>query len=180
VRATVLPMADAPVRTSVRSGGRWIPFQEFMVRERAALPIEDVRYDGAAAASVAPEALAAIAAARAIVIGPSNPVISIGPMLAVPGLAEALRAAPAPVVAVSPIVGGEILKGPSAHFLAWAEVPLEAAGVAGFYGDLLDGMVSDEDADLPIATLNVETLLSDPARRAAVARDVLAFAEGLR
>src|SRR4051794_4761017 len=111
VRATVLPMADAPVRTSVRSGGRWVPFQEVMVRERAALPIEDVRYDGAAAASVAPEALAAIAAARAIVIGPSNPVISIGPMLAVPGLAEALRAAPAPVVAVSPIVGGEILKG---------------------------------------------------------------------
>jgi LPPG:FO 2-phospho-L-lactate transferase len=181
VRATVLPMADAPVRTSVRSGERWVPFQEFMVRERAALPIEDVRYDGAADAVAPPEVLAALAHARAIVVGPSNPVISIGPILAVPGVAEALRGAAAPVVAVSPIVGGQILKGPSADFLAWADVELSAAGIAEYYGDLLDGLVSDEDAsDLPLSTLQTDTLLDEPAARAAVARRVLEFAEGLR
>jgi LPPG:FO 2-phospho-L-lactate transferase len=176
VRASVLPMADAPVRTSVR----WLPFQEFMVRERAALPIEDVRYDGAADAAVTPEAQAAIAGARAIIVGPSNPVISIGPILAVPGMAEALRAATAPVVALSPVVGGQILKGPSADFLDWADVPLSAAGIAEYYGDLLDGLVADEDASaLPLPTLQTDTLLDDPARRAAVAEAVLRFAEGL-
>jgi LPPG:FO 2-phospho-L-lactate transferase len=181
VGATVLPMADAPVRTSVRSGDRWVPFQEFMVRERALLPIEDVRYDGAADAAAPPEALAALAAARAIVVGPSNPVISIGPILAVPGMAEALRDAAAPVVAVSPVVGGQILKGPSADFLAWADVELSAAGVAEYYGDLLDGLVSDEDAaGLPLPTLQADTLLDEPAARAAVAAETLAFAEGLR
>jgi LPPG:FO 2-phospho-L-lactate transferase len=180
VRASVLPMADAPVRTSVRSGERWVPFQEFMVRERAALPIEDVRYDGAADAAVTPEAQAAIAGARAIIVGPSNPVISIGPILAVPGMAEALRAATAPVVALSPVVGGQILKGPSADFLDWADVPLSAAGIAEYYGDLLDGLVADEDASaLPLPTLQTDTLLDDPARRAAVAEAVLRFAEGL-
>jgi LPPG:FO 2-phospho-L-lactate transferase len=181
VRAAVLPMADAPVRTTVRSGERWVPFQEFMVRERAALPIEDVRYEGAADAAAPPEALAALAAARAIVVGPSNPVISIGPILAVPGVAEALRAATAPVVAVSPVVGGEILKGPSAAFLAWADVELSAAGIAEYYGDLLDGLVSDEDASaLPLPTLQTDTLMNSPEARAAVAQRVLEFAGGLR
>jgi LPPG:FO 2-phospho-L-lactate transferase len=181
IDATVLPMADAPVRTSVKSGDRWVPFQEFMVRERAALPIHDVRYDGAADASVSPEVAGAIAAARVIVVGPSNPVISIGPILAVPGMAEALRAAPAPVVAVSPIVGGQVLKGPTRPFLEWAGVSLDAAGVAGYYGDLLDGLVADEDAgDLAIPSLRAATLLGDGDQRARVARDVLSFAEGLR
>ncbi|HWI71877.1 MAG TPA: 2-phospho-L-lactate transferase CofD family protein, partial [Baekduia sp.] len=180
VRAHVLPMADAPVRTSVQSGDRWVPFQEFMVRERAALPIDDVRYDGAAGASVTPEVASALRNAKAIVVGPSNPVISIGPILAVPGMAEALRAAPAPVVAVSPVVGGQILKGPSKPFLEWAGVPLDASGIAGYYGDLLDGIVADDATDLPIPALRIDTLLSDPERRATLARKVLSFAEGLR
>jgi LPPG:FO 2-phospho-L-lactate transferase len=181
IGATVLPMADAPVRTSVRSGDRWVPFQEFMVRERAALPIDDVHYEGAASASLSPEVAAALTAARAIIVGPSNPVISIGPILAVPGMAEALRAAPAPVVAVSPVVGGQILKGPSKPFLEWAGVELDAAGIAGYYGDLLDGIVADEDAgDLAIPALRTDTLLGDADRRTRVARDVLSFAEGLR
>jgi LPPG:FO 2-phospho-L-lactate transferase len=183
VGAAVLPMADRPVRTAVKSGDRWLPFQEFMVRERAALPIDDVRYDGAADATATPEVLGALANARAIIVGPSNPVISIGPILAVPGLAEAVRSAPAPVVAVSPVVGGQILKGPSKPFLEWAGVSLDAPGIAGYYGDLLDGIVADEaiaDGALTIPALQVDTLLSDPERRASVARDVLAFAEGLR
>ncbi|HWH93938.1 MAG TPA: 2-phospho-L-lactate transferase [Baekduia sp.] len=181
VTARVLPMADAPVRTSVRSGNRWVPFQEFMVRERAALPIDDVRYDGAASATATADVLAAVAAAKAIIVGPSNPVISIGPILAVPGMAEALRSAPAPVVAVSPVVGGQILKGPSADFLAWADVSLDAQGIAGYYGDLLDGLVADEDATgLGLPVLRTDTLLGDPQQRRRVAREVLAFAEALR
>jgi LPPG:FO 2-phospho-L-lactate transferase len=181
VRAQVLPMADQPVRTSVRSGDRWVPFQEFMVRERAALPIDDVRYDGAADASVPPEVASALGNARAIVVGPSNPVISIGPILAVPGMAAALREAPAPVVAVSPVVGGQVVKGPTEPFLAWAGVTLDAPGIASFYGDLLDGLVTDESAPgltLPVATM--DTMMGDAAARERVARDVLAFAEGLR
>jgi LPPG:FO 2-phospho-L-lactate transferase len=179
--ATVLPMADAPVRTSVRSGDRWVPFQEFMVRERAALAIDDVRYDGIAEATVSPEVLAAVAAARAVIVGPSNPVISIRPILAVPGMADALRSAAAPVVAISPVVGGQILKGPSKPFLDWAGGSTDAAGIAAYYGDLLDGLVADEDvAGLGIPALQTETLLADPAGRARVAETVLRFAEGLR
>jgi LPPG:FO 2-phospho-L-lactate transferase len=181
VRARVVPMADAPVRTSVRSGERWVPFQEFMVRERAALPIDDVRFDGAAAATVPPEALQAINNARAIVVGPSNPVISIRPILSVPGMADALRAAAAPVVAVSPVVGGAVVKGPTEPFLAWAGVELSAAGVAGYYGDLLDGIVADEAAPgLAIPVRETDTLMGDAAARQRVAAEVLAFAEGLR
>jgi LPPG:FO 2-phospho-L-lactate transferase len=182
IGARVLPMADAAVRTSVRSGDRWIPFQEFMVRERAALPIDDVRYDGAADARVPAEIATALANARAIVVGPSNPVISIGPILAVPGMAEALRSARAPVVGVSPIVGGEVVKGPTRPFLDWAGVTLDAVGIASFYGDLLDGLVADEDVPggaLSIPTLKTDTLLADPEARARVAAETLAFAEGL-
>jgi LPPG:FO 2-phospho-L-lactate transferase len=180
VRARVLPMADAPVRTSVRSGQRWVPFQEFMVRERAALPIDDVRYEGVEVATLAPEARDAIAHARAIVVGPSNPIISIRPILAVPGMADALRAAPAPVVAVSPFVGGQVVKGPTEPFLAWAGVAPDAGGVAGYYGDVLDGVVADErvgDLDLPL--LETDTLMADAAARARVAGEVLGFAEAL-
>ncbi len=119
------------------------------MRERAALPIDDVRYDGIEAASVPPEALAAVAAAKAIIVGPSNPVISIRPILAVPGMADALRATAAPVVAISPVVGGQVLKGPTKPFLEWAGVAVDAAGVAGYYGDLLDGLVADEHARRP-------------------------------
>jgi LPPG:FO 2-phospho-L-lactate transferase len=181
LRARVLPMSDRPVRTSVRSGERWVAFQEFMVRERAALPIEDVRYDGVEAAAPPAEAFEAIAAARAIVIGPSNPIISIRPILAVPGMTDALHAAPAPVVAVSPFVGGQVVKGPTEPFLAWAGVPADAAGVAGYYGDVLDGVVADERPprlDLPL--LETDTLMGDAAARARVAAEVLHFAEGLK
>jgi LPPG:FO 2-phospho-L-lactate transferase len=181
LRAKVLPMADAPVRTSVRSGDRWVPFQEFMVRERAAIPIDDVRFDGLDAAAPPPEALAALAAARVIVVGPSNPVISIRPILSVPGMADALRSATAPVVAMSPVVGGRVVKGPTEPFLDWAGVSADAAGVAGYYGDVLDGFVADEPIDgVDLPLLQIDTLMADAAGRARVAADVLRFAEGLR
>ena len=145
-------MCDEPVRTHVKARGTWHPFQEFMIRERAAGPVEDVELRGIEQARPTPEVLEALAAADVVIIGPSNPVISIGPILAVPGLREAMRA---PVVAVSPLVRGAVLKGPTDEFLAWAGHPLTSEGIAAHYAGLLDGLVADERAD------SVPTLVTD-------------------
>jgi LPPG:FO 2-phospho-L-lactate transferase len=181
LRARVLPMCDQPVRTRVLARGQWVPFQEFMIRERAEGPVDGVELAGIEAARATEEALEAIAAARALVLGPSNPVISIRPILDVPGLAAALRAAPAPVVAVSPIVDGQVLKGPTADFMAWAGLPLGAAGVAQAYAGLLDGIVADEPLpeDEEIVTLQTDTRMPDAAARRRVAHEVLSFVEDL-
>jgi LPPG:FO 2-phospho-L-lactate transferase len=179
VTARVLPMCDEPVRTRVRNPAGWHGFQEFMIRERAAGPVDDVAFDGIEAAQPTPAVLAAIASARAIVIGPSNPVISIGPILAVHGIRDAIRAAPSPVVAVSPLVRGAVLKGPTDAFLAWAGHPLSSEGIAAHYEGLLDGLVADERAEsLPTLVTDVE--MADDAARRRVAREALAFATALR
>ena len=122
--------------------------------------------------------LDALRTARAIVIGPSNPVISIGPILAVPGVRDALRAAPAPVVAVSPLVGGEVLKGPTAAFMAWAGWSLDAGGIATAYDGLLDGLVSDTRTDA-LPTLETDVAMPDAAGRARLAEETLQFALAL-
>jgi len=180
VGARVLPMSDDQVRTWIRTGDAgWTGFQEFMVRERATGLIDGLEYRGAEQATPSAEALAAIAGASAIVIGPSNPLASIGPILAVPGIREALIASEAPVVAVSPIVGGEVLKGPTAQFMAFAALELSAAGVADFYGEMLDGMVADENVT-GLATLLTDTRMDDAAARTRVAQETLSFTEGLR
>jgi LPPG:FO 2-phospho-L-lactate transferase len=178
VRAQVLPMSDDPVRTWVRNPTGWHPFQEFMIREQAGGVIEGLEFRGAEQAAPSERALAAIAGARAIVIGPSNPLASIAPILAVPGIRDALVAAEAPVVAVSPIVGGQTLKGPTASFMAFAALDLSADGVSDFYGELLDGMVADE-AVHGLATLQSDTRMHDASSRATVAEQTLRFAEAL-
>jgi LPPG:FO 2-phospho-L-lactate transferase len=149
-----------------------------MIRQRATGIVEGLEFRGAEQATPGAQALAAIERARAIVIGPSNPLASIAPILAVPGIREALVAASAPVLAVSPIVGGEVLKGPTAAFMAFAALDCSADGVADFYGDLLDGLVADENvARLP--TLQIETRMDDATARARVAGQVLDFATAL-
>jgi LPPG:FO 2-phospho-L-lactate transferase len=179
VEARVLPPTDAPVRTQVRARGAWLGFQAFMIREGARGPVEGVEVAGAGAAAPTPEALAAIASASAVVIGPSNPVISIGPILAVPGIAAALRATPAPVVAVSPLVRGAVLKGPTDSFMQWAGHPLSADGIVAHYEGLIDGLVSDERAsDVP--TLETDVEMADATARRRVARETLVFAAALR
>ena len=178
VPARVLPMCDEPVRTWVRARGGWFAFQPFMIRERAAGPVEDVALHGIGAARATPEVLEAVAAARAIVIGPSNPVISIGPILAVPGVRDAVRAARAPVVAVSPLVRGQVLKGPTDQFLAWAGHPMSSDGIAAHYEGLLDGLVADERAN-GLPTLETDVEMGDPAARRRVARETLDFAAAL-
>jgi len=179
LRARVLPMSDDPVRTWVRSGDAgWCGFQEFMIREHAAGLVEGLEFRGAEQAAPSAEALAAIAAARAIVIGPSNPLASIGPILAVPGLHDALVAADAPVVAVSPIVGGEVLKGPTASFMAFAALECTADGVADFYGELLDGIVADENVGR-LPCMQIDTRMDDDTARRRVAEETLSFALAL-
>jgi LPPG:FO 2-phospho-L-lactate transferase len=178
VPARVLPMADQPVRTRVLARGRWVPFQEFMIRERGEGPVDGVELQGIEAARAPQAVLDAIAGARAIVLGPSNPVISIRTILEVPGMTDAVRAAAAPVVAVSPLVGGEVLKGPTAAFMAWAGLPASAAGTARAYEGLLDGMVADEPVE-GLPALQIDTRMDDAAARVRVAEDVLRFAEAL-
>ena len=179
LRARVLPMSDAPVRTWVMSGDRWTSFQEFMIRGRAEGPVDGMELRGIEAATPPPEVLEAIASARAIVIGPSNPVISINPILEVPGMREAIAASPAKVVAVSPLVDGAVVKGPTEAFMAWAGFELTAAGIAGYYGGVLDGMVTDESDAGSLPVVVTDTLMADAAARRRLAEETLRFAEAL-
>ena len=174
----VLPMCDAPVRTRVMAGGRWLPFQEFMIRSGGAGPVEDVDFHGARNARPTPEVLDAIATARAIVIGPSNPVISIGPILAVRGIRAALNDSPAPVVAVSPLVAGAVVKGPTKAFMEWADRPLTSDGIAAHYEGVIDGLVADQRTQrLPV--LETDVLMDSPGARRRVADETLRFALAL-
>ena len=178
VGAAVLPMSDAPVRTRVLAGGRWWPLQEFMIVRRGEGPVQEVDFRHAAAAAPTPEVLAALADASAIVIGPSNPVISIGPILAVPGLADAIRASAAPVVAVSPLVRGAAVKGPTAACLRYAGHGVDSDGIAATYAGLIDGLVADARAtDAP--TLETDVELNAPESRTRVAEATLRFAASL-
>jgi LPPG:FO 2-phospho-L-lactate transferase len=178
VRARVLPMSDQPVRTRVLAHDRWWPLQEFLIKGKGEGPVGGVDFRGAPAARPTPEVLEAIAEASAIVIGPSNPVISIGPILAVDGIRAALRETRAPIVAVSPLVRGEVVKGPTEPFMAWAGQPLTSAGIAATYIDTLDGLVADERTDaLPV--LETDVLMDGAAGRARLAEETLRFAQAL-
>jgi LPPG:FO 2-phospho-L-lactate transferase len=177
VHARVLPMSDEPVRTRVMAQDRWWSLQEYLIRCEHK-PVQDVEFRGAGAARATPECLAAIATADAIVVGPSNPVISIGPILAVGGLREALDASAAPVVAVSPIVAGSVLKGPTADFLAWRGVPASGDGIAAVYEGLVDGIVCD-DAVEGLPSLRTELLMEGADGRRELAAATLAFARAL-
>jgi LPPG:FO 2-phospho-L-lactate transferase len=178
VAARVLPMSDLPVRTKVNAHGRWWPFQEFMIKAGGAGPIDDVDFHGARSAPPTPEVLDAIEQAEAIVIGPSNPIISIGPMLALERLHQAIRDSSAPVVAVSPLVQGEVVKGPTRPFMEWAGQPLTSDGVAACYEPLLDGLVADERTGR-VPVLETDVMLGDADARRRVAGETLRFALAL-
>lgn len=180
IPASVLPMSDEPVRTVVTAGGREIGLQEFLIREGGRGPIEAIAFDGIEAARPSAEVLEQVAAARAIVIGPSNPVISIGPILALEGMREALAAADAPVVAVSPIVGGKVLKGPTAECMAAWGLEADAAGIGEAWAGVADLLISDEPAgDSPVPVRVHPTLMDNHERREELARATLQAAEAL-
>jgi LPPG:FO 2-phospho-L-lactate transferase len=183
VEARVLPMSDAPVRTKVLTAAGRRDLQEYLIIDRGEPEVLGVELEGIEHAEPTREVLDALRTAEAIVIGPSNPVISIGPILAVPGLRDAIAASPAPVVAVSPYVAGKVVKGPTDRFMEAIGRPTTAAGVASLYAGLIDGMVVDEgDPDPPpveVATLGAATLMEGASGRARLARIVLDYAESL-
>jgi LPPG:FO 2-phospho-L-lactate transferase len=183
VAAQVLPMSEEPVRTSVITAAGRRGLQEYLIVDGGQPDVNGVELDGIAEAEPTPEALTALADAEAIVIGPSNPVISIGPILAVPGMREAIAASGAPVVAVSPYVAGQVVKGPTERFMAAVGRPSNAAGVASLYAGLIDAMVVDEDDPGPppseIPTLAARTLMDGAPGRARLARIVLDYASEL-
>ena len=184
VATRILPMADEPVRTRVRTADGWLAFQDWFVRLRADPPVLEVAFDGVERARVTPEAEAAFARADAIVICPSNPLVSIAPILAVPGIRDAIGAARGRgvrVAAVSPIVGGKALRGPADRMLAALGEEVSALGVARRYVGLVDAFVIDEaDASLAPAierlgldAIVAPSVMSDDASREALARVVL-------
>jgi len=176
----VIPMSDDPVRTQVKLDGRWLPFQEFMISKggKRGAEIEDVELIGMDEARPSPEALSAIERSDAIVLGPSNPVISIGPILAVPGIQEAVADSGAPVVAVSPFVHGRAVKGPTEDFCRWAGLPLGTECVFEAYSDLIGGAVADEPARDGVVHVT-ETLMDTPDARRRLAEETLEFAASL-
>jgi LPPG:FO 2-phospho-L-lactate transferase len=183
----VLPMADEPVRTEVRTDDGWLEFQEYFVHRHQAPEVHEVRFQGVDVATATTEVRGALAAASVIVIAPSNPLVSVGPVLAVPGIADGIHAARrrgVPVIAVSGIVGGKALKGPADRMLASLGHESSALGVARLYRDLVDIFVLDTiDADhapaiesLGLRALVTDTIMSDDAGRARLAGEVLAAA----
>jgi LPPG:FO 2-phospho-L-lactate transferase len=144
VTARVLPMSDQPVRTRVLGPDGWLDFQEYFVREKAQVEVRDIVYEGSGAARAAAGVLEAIAGAHAVIVCPSNPVTSVGPILAVPGIADALARSPATAIAVSPIVGGDAVSGPAGRLMASRGLPVSAAGVARAYASWLDVLILDE------------------------------------
>ena len=181
VRSRILPMSDEPVRTRIRSTTGWLSFQEFFVKEKARVEILDVAYAGADAARPAPGVVEAISEARAVVVCPSNPVTSIGPILAVPGVAGALTATRAVVLAISPIVAGAAVSGPAGALMAAKGLAVSAAGVATAYGRWLDVMVIDRQDQaltpellrLGVSPVVTSTVMTDRQREVALARAVL-------
>ncbi|HMH52525.1 MAG TPA: 2-phospho-L-lactate transferase [Candidatus Acidoferrum sp.] len=181
VGPAVVPMSDDRVRTRIRTPMGWLTFQEYFVRDKAQVDVLEVAYDGAADARSAPDVPAAIAGADAVVVCPSNPVTSVGPILAVPGIAAALETTRARIVAVSPIVGGAAVSGPAGQLMAARGLPVSPLGVARAYAPWLDALLiarGDADCVSALRAAGVEPvladiLMTDRASEAALARAVL-------
>jgi LPPG:FO 2-phospho-L-lactate transferase len=185
ISSRLLPMSDDPVRTTVHSGGRALPFQDYFVRLRCEVPVERLSFDGAVTAHLNPlvEAMRGAQAPEAIVICPSNPYLSIDPILSVPSMRDWIEDTGAPVIAVSPIVGGAAIKGPAAKIMQELNVQPSATSVAAHYRGLIDGLVIDSvDAAhagaieaMGIAARVTETVMRSIDDRKMLAESCLAF-----
>jgi len=177
----ILPMSDQPVATHIKTPIGLLHFQEYMVKRRCADEVQDVVFVGAQEAKPAPGVLDALREAEAILIAPSNPIVSIGSILSVPGIHNVLHEAKGMVVAVSPIVGGAPIKGPADKLMRGLGLDVSAVGVARHYRDFLDVMVIDEQdknlvtsiEDLGIPTVVTDTIMRDSATKKALAQTVL-------
>jgi LPPG:FO 2-phospho-L-lactate transferase len=187
IQSRIVPMTDDRVATLVETPAGTLEFQDYFVGRRQSDDVLGVTFAGIERATAHPDALAAILEADAVVIAPSNPIVSVAPILATPGLREVLADTPAPIVAISPIVGGHALKGPAAQMLATLGHEVSSLGVARLYADLIDGLVIDEvDRDLGPGielldprVLVTATVMGDEADRRRLAIEVLDFAASL-
>jgi LPPG:FO 2-phospho-L-lactate transferase len=187
ISAQIVPMTDDRLRTRVRTRDGWLDFQRYFVEQQCRPEVLEIMFDGVAKAAPHPDLLSTIEhpALRAVVICPSNPFISIEPILSLARVRQALRACAAPVIAIAPIVGGKALKGPTAKMMGELGLDVSAATVARRYEDLLDGYVLDHaDANiakgLQIPTVATEAVMVSLADRERLAETVLAFADALR
>jgi LPPG:FO 2-phospho-L-lactate transferase len=182
----IAPMSDDPVRSIVDTDEGELAFQHYFVRRRAAPRFRSIRFEGIEAARPSPAFLAALGdpALEAIVFCPSNPVLSIAPILALPDIRARLEARTVPIVAVSPFIGGQAVKGPAAKIMEEIGIATTPAGLASYYGGLLDGIVIDHqdgDARVPGVALHVtDTLMRDLDDQRRLAMETLAFARSLR
>jgi LPPG:FO 2-phospho-L-lactate transferase len=184
IAARILPMSDERVRTRIRTATGWLDFQDYFVRLHCEPIVREIVFAGAADGAPHADAIELLRdpALRLVVICPSIPFISIDPILSLPGMRAALRDCAAPVVAVSPIIGGKAVKGPTAKMMEELGLPVDAAAVARHYEDLIDAYVADdEDADavkqLNVPVVLTRTLMTNLAEREALARAVLAAPE---
>lgn len=188
VRHNIVPVSDDPVRTMIITDAGVLSFQDYFVRRRCEPRFLDARYEGAKAARALPALIDALHSPNlaAVVICPSNPVLSIGPMLAIPELSDALRDRRAPCVAVSPFIAGEAVKGPAAKIIRELGQTAGASTLLKMYDGLIDGIVCDEADPIrkgPVSDVRViaiDTLMGDDAGQRRLARDTLAFAGTLR
>ena len=178
ITARLLPMTDDRVRTRLRTEEGWLDFQDYFVRQGASPVVHEIYYAGASAAQANSDFLAALADENLemVVICPSNPFLSIDPILSLPGVRAALRACRAPVVAVSPIIGGNAVKGPTAKIMAELGVPVCAVAVARHYADILDIYVADEADTGEVGELGIPVRLTRTLMRTLEDRDALARA----
>lgn len=181
VQSTLLPMSDEPVRTVVHTEFGALPFQEYFVKGRGEGQVTRVELHGIESAQPAPGVREAIWSAELIILPPSNPIVSIGPILALPGVRDALRETSAPIVAISPLVAGKPIKGPADRLLRGLGVEVSAVGVAGLYKDFLDAFVIDEqDAhqrtrleQQGLTVLTTDTIMGTIDKSTALARTVV-------
>jgi len=181
VQAVLLPMSNDPVRTVVHTEAGALPFQEYFVKRRGEGQVTEVELRGIATAAPAPGVCEAIRTAQLVILPPSNPIVSIGPILALPGVREALRETAAPVVAISPLVAGKPVKGPADRLLSGLGIEVSVTGVASLYQDFLDTFVIDtQDASqrarleqLRLTVIVTNTIMTDMEKSVALARTIV-------
>jgi LPPG:FO 2-phospho-L-lactate transferase len=179
IGATILPMSDDPVRTVVMTEDSELPFQRYFVQHQCEPRVRALRFSGASEARAAPGVLEALRDASTILIAPSNPYLSIDPILAVPGIRDTLAEGRAPIIAVSPIIGGSAVKGPTAKLMHEFGITISPVAIARHYDGVIDGLLVDErdlDVALPLTHHFADTLMVDLDDRARVARAALKLA----
>lgn len=183
VKSTVLPMSNDPVRTFVHTEAGALPFQEYFVKRQSEGTVSKVELRGIDNAAPAPGVCDAIRSAHLVIFPPSNPIVSIGPILALPGVRSALQETVAPVVAISPLVAGKPIKGPADRLLGGLGIDVSVVGVVGLYRDFLDTFVIDtQDSqqqsrlkELGISVIVTDTIMSDMEKSVALAQTIVAY-----